>query len=53
VGHTSRSGGLLLLVASRVRVSHRIGYVGIKLKMDGSMRRATSDPATLRGIVVF
>jgi hypothetical protein len=26
---------------------HRGGCVGIKLKMDGSMRRAASDPATL------
>jgi hypothetical protein len=59
-GYASRSDDLFRLEASRARVfqygliaggwctwHHHRGCVGIKLKMNGSMRRAASDPTTL------
>jgi hypothetical protein len=60
VGHTSRSSGLLRVEASQTRVSQSgfktngcvtTGYGGydeLKLKMDGSMRRAASNTSTLK-----
>jgi hypothetical protein len=52
VGHASRSSSLLGVEASLARVSQSGlktggGCVRGKLKLDGSMRRATSDLATL------
>jgi hypothetical protein len=59
VGHTSRSSGLFRVEASLTRVSqsglktsggtwhNHGGCVGCKLKTNGSMRWAASDPATL------
>jgi hypothetical protein len=60
--HTLRSSGLLRLEASRARVSqalrlveaqhgwcmwhHHKGHVEMKLKMDGSMRRALSESSS-------
>jgi hypothetical protein len=55
MGHTSRSTGLLRVEVSLVRVRrddgwcmwhHRGGCVELKLKTDGSMRWAASDPST-------
>jgi hypothetical protein len=54
VGHVSRSSGLLGVEASLARVSQSSlktgeggGCVGDKLKTDGSVRWAASDPAAL------
>jgi hypothetical protein len=61
VGHASRSSGLLRMKACRVRISQSGGRVTTggardtiaevasesKLKTDGSMRQAASDPTTL------
>jgi hypothetical protein len=58
VGHTSRSSSLLGVEASLARVSQSALKTGggattddardtSKLKIDGSMRQAESDPATL------
>jgi hypothetical protein len=51
VGHALRSSSLLSVEATLARVSQSglkagRGCVGGKLKTDGSMRRAVSDPAT-------
>jgi hypothetical protein len=60
VGHASRSSTLLGVEASLARVSQSGlktseggGCVRGKLKMDGSMRRAVSDPATLALLFSF
>jgi hypothetical protein len=57
VGHASRSSGLFRVEARLARVSQfdlktgggvmADGCIEDKLKTDGSMRRATSDPANL------
>jgi hypothetical protein len=48
VGHVSRFSSLLGVEASLARVSHSsLKTGGSKLKMDGSMRWAASNPATL------